>query len=344
MPGRLTQVAAALDEVTLGRGAALAVSGGTDSLALLELTRQAAARTGRYDAITVYAVDHGLRPEAADEAAFVLDTARRMGFAARGLRWEGAKPETGIQAAARAARYRLFAAAMAEDGAGQLLTAHHRDDQAETVLMRLAHGSGLTGLSGIHTHATVDGCAIYRPLLGLGRADLAAVVAAAGLTPVDDPSNADPSYERVRWRQFQPQLDSMRLTAERLATLAERLSDATALIAETVDSEFSRLVNLGEDGRVEMSQAAFAALNPLVGAGLIERALKQVAADDGRVPLAPLELLAARLAHEEPFKAVTLHGCAISCRKGRIVIGAEPQRRSAVVPGSADGARETELT
>ena len=344
MSGRLTEVAIALDAVTLGGRAALAVSGGTDSLALLELTRQAAVRTGRFEAISVYSVDHGLRPEAADEVAFVVATARQMGFAARALRWDGAKPATGIQAAARAARYRLCAAAMAEDGAERLLTAHHLNDQAETVLMRLAHGSGLTGLSGMQDVATVEGCAIYRPLLGLDRNDLAAVVAAAGLTPVHDPSNADLSYERVRWRQFQPQLDAMGLTAERLAVLAERLSDARALIAESVAAQFSTLVSEGQGGRVEMSQAMFAALNPLVAAGVLERALTEVAGQGGRVPLGPVELLAARLAQEAPFKAVTLHGCAISCRKGQIIIAPEPARRRAVLPESADDARDRELT
>ncbi len=91
--------------------------------------------------LVVYSVDHGLRPEAADEVAMVLREAGARGLSARALRWEGEKPVTGVQAAARAARYRLMAEAMRQDGAEILLTAHHLEDQAETVLMRLAHAA-----------------------------------------------------------------------------------------------------------------------------------------------------------------------------------------------------------
>src|SRR5690606_11025992 len=128
---------------------ALAVSGGADSLALMLLAHQHARATGALHRFVVYSVDHGLRLEASDEVAFVLREAGRLGFVARGLRWDGPKPATGIQEAARKARYRLFADAMLRDGAEALVTAHHMGDQAETVLMRLAHGSGIEGLRGM---------------------------------------------------------------------------------------------------------------------------------------------------------------------------------------------------
>src|SRR5690606_3666746 len=128
------------NEKTIG----LAISGGADSLALM-LLHAAWADPGKPTAI-VYTLDHGLRPEARGEAEMVVREAERLGLQARLISWTGEKPSTGRQEAARAARYRLIGEAMGEDGARVLLTAHHRRDQAETVLMRLAHGSGVSGL------------------------------------------------------------------------------------------------------------------------------------------------------------------------------------------------------
>lgn len=162
--------------------------------------------------------------------AFVLQTARGLGIAARGLRWDGAKPVAGIQQAAREARYRLMAVAMAEDGAQILLTAHHLGDQAETVLMRLAHGSGIEGLRGMDYSAEIAGLLIVRPLLGVDPAELASIVTAAGLIGVADPSNVDSHYERVRLRQMLPQLAALGLDARRLSRFADRMRDADAAL------------------------------------------------------------------------------------------------------------------
>src|SRR5690606_33062367 len=130
--------------------------------------------------LIVYSLDHGLRPEAAAEVEMVLREAGRLGLAARGLAWTGDKPAAGLQEAARQARYRLIGEAMAGDGATLLLTAHHRADQAETVLMRLAHGSGIEGLKGMTTLSLVEGVPVFRPLLDVEPATLAALVADAG--------------------------------------------------------------------------------------------------------------------------------------------------------------------
>src|SRR5690606_20998559 len=132
------------------------------------------------------------------EVAMVLDAARSQGFEARGLHWAGEKPETGVQEAARQARYRLMAEAMAEDGATLLLTGHHRADQAETVLMRLAHGSGIEGLRAMTPLAMVEGIKVFRPLLDIEPSALSGLVTEEGLIPARDPSNDDIAYERVR--------------------------------------------------------------------------------------------------------------------------------------------------
>lgn len=170
---------------------AVAVSGGPDSLALLLLAH--AAYPGRVHAATV---DHGLRREGATEAEFVAGLCGRLGvphatFAA------GMTDSSNVQAAARARRYALLGQWAREIGAGCLLTAHHLDDQAETLVMRLMRGSGLAGLSGIRAVNPP----VVRPLLGWRRAELAAIVDAAGIRPVADPSNEDERFDRVRVRR-----------------------------------------------------------------------------------------------------------------------------------------------
>lgn len=175
---------------------AVAVSGGPDSMALLWLA--ADAWPGRVLALTV---DHGLRPAAAAEAALVADHCARHGITHRTLVWTGAKPAAGMMAAARAARYALLADACVEAGARVLLTAHHADDQAETLLMRLARGAGPGGLAGIRpARPLAAGVLLVRPLLDVRRVVLRDVVEAAGWPTVADPTNFDPRYLRSRAR------------------------------------------------------------------------------------------------------------------------------------------------
>src|SRR3954470_23762026 len=161
------------------RAFAIAVSGGPDSLALLLLA--AAAFPANVHAATV---DHRLRPEAAAEAAHVAMICAGLGIPHRILAVTVA-PGASVQAQARAARYAALGGWMAEEGLEALLTGHHQDDQAETLLMRLVRGSGLAGLAGIRPAARIAGVKVCRPLLGWRRAELAAIVAAAGLRAIE---------------------------------------------------------------------------------------------------------------------------------------------------------------
>lgn len=170
----------------------LAVSGGPDSLALLRLAN--AAFPGGVEAATV---DHRLRAESAAEAAHVAALCAGLGVPHAILAAD--EPIAGnVQSAARALRYRLLGGWAASRGLAWLLTAHHQDDQAETMLMRLARGAGLSGLAGIRAATAIAGTAVARPLLGWPRETLAAI--AAPLAPVHDPSNADARYDRARLR------------------------------------------------------------------------------------------------------------------------------------------------
>jgi tRNA(Ile)-lysidine synthase len=305
----------------------LAVSGGPDSLALMLLAAEWAKAGARPD-LVVYSVDHGLRPAAVGEVAMVLGEASRLGLSARGLRWEGGKPETGIQAAARKARYGLLAQAMREDGADYVLTAHHLGDQAETILMRLAHGSGIEGLRGMDRFIEVEGCRIFRPLLGLEPQQLGQVVEAAGLTPAADPSNVDRHYERVRWRQMMPALEELGIDLHRLGDFAGRMADADALIASEAERAFAALVHLGPGGDAELPHAGITALNRAVAVRLLGRVLRVVGGDRKPHALGALEFLHGKLTLRAPLRASTLHGCIVESDGVTVSVRPEGARRA----------------
>src|SRR6476659_5583264 len=169
----------------------LAVSGGPDSLALMWLAarwRRALPRGPRLIAVTV---DHGLRPEAAREARDVKRLAASLDLPHRTLRWTGAKPKTGLPAAAREARYRLLAQAASRSGATHILTAHTRDDQAETLLMRMLRGSGIAGLAAMARETEREGVWLARPLLEISKSQLIATLIKAKIAFADDPTNRD---------------------------------------------------------------------------------------------------------------------------------------------------------
>jgi tRNA(Ile)-lysidine synthase len=197
----------------------IAVSGGPDSLALLLLA--AAARPGRVEVATV---DHQLRKGSGEEAAFVAGICQRLGVPHRTLRVHIGSGAS-LQAKARSARYDALGEWAIERGLDAVATGHQVDDQAETLLMRMARGAGLGGLVGVrHARPLEAGIMLIRPLLGWRRAELAEIVSAAGITPVDDPANRDPRHDRSRFRGMLAEADWA--DAERLAASARWLADA----------------------------------------------------------------------------------------------------------------------
>ena len=213
----------------------LAVSGGPDSIALMWLAarwRRALARGPRLIAVTV---DHGLRAEAAGEARNVKRLARALDLPHRTMRWTGAKPKTGLPAAARAARYGLLARAARESGATHILTAHTRDDQAETLLMRLLRGSGIAGLAATAPVTEREGVLLARPFLNVSKSQLIATLRKAKVAFADDPTNRDTNFTRPRIRAVMPLLAAEGGDARSLARLASRLARANAAIEILVD-------------------------------------------------------------------------------------------------------------
>ena len=312
----------------------LAVRGGPDSLALMLLAAQWASGPDRPQ-LYVYTVDHALRPEAAAEAAMVVREAEALGLTARALRWDGDKPASGVQAAARTARYRLMAEAMEQDGVEILATAHHLADQAETVLMRLAHGSGIDGLRGMDQLSFVEGCEVARPLLGVRPEVLREVVSDAGLAAASDPSNADENYERVRWRLMLPALEALGLTIERLGTFARRMDEASLLIHSEAEAAYPKIVTPLTDASTELNAGRFASQNPAVATAILGSVLERVSGDRRAPPLGALELLARRLQQPESLKGITLHGCLVSSDGEAILVRKEAPRRSVAKRNSA---------
>lgn len=220
--------------VAPGARLGVAVSGGPDSLALLLLA--AAARPGLVTAATV---DHALRPESAREAEQVSSVCASLGVVHSTLRidWSEA-PSANLQARARAARYAELGRWAADKGLVALATGHHADDQAETVLMRLARGSGVGGLAGIQRSRPLgEGPLLIRPLLGWTRADLLEIVRASGLEPADDPSNRDPRFDRTRARDLLAAAHW--LGSHRLSAAASNCADADTALEWAAQREFA---------------------------------------------------------------------------------------------------------
>lgn len=223
----------------------LAVSGGADSLALLLLA--AAAFPGRVEAATV---DHGLRLESTLEALHVEDICERAGCPHTILSVSVPDGAAGLQAEARTARYTALAGWAEARGIGHLATAHHLDDQAETLLMRLQRGSGLAGLSAIRPVRQQGDLLIVRPLLSWTKAELVHLVSRAGIEPVEDPSNQDLRFDRTAIRRFlsaNPQFSPQRLA--RTAAAAREADEALDWAADQLAED--RITSAGGEWRID---------------------------------------------------------------------------------------------
>ncbi|MHC4050057.1 tRNA lysidine(34) synthetase TilS [Bradyrhizobium sp. 25ACV] len=320
----------------------LAVSGGPDSVALMWLAARWQRSLARGPLITVVTIDHGLRREAAREAREVKRLATELGLPHRTLRWRGAKPKTGLPAAAREARYRLLAQAARAVGASHVLTAHTRDDQAETLLMRLLRGSGLAGLSAMASLSERDGIVLARPLLEVPKSQLIATLRRARVGFADDPTNRDTAFTRPRLRALLPLLAAEGGDARTLLRLAARLARANAAVELLADGaeRFLRLRDRGDApqaGVRSFEAATFAGLPEEVRLRLLLRAINALG-HEGPAELGKVESLLAVLdqaiaaspragANSRPVLRQTLAGALISLAGGRIHIAPAPPRR-----------------
>ena len=330
----------------------LAVSGGPDSVALMWLMarwRRALAKGPRLIAVTV---DHGLRTASAREANDVKRLAQSLGLPHHTLRWRGAKPKTGLPAAARAARYLLLAKAAQDHGASHILTAHTSDDQAETLLMRLLRGSGIAGLAAMARQSPRYGVVLARPLLQVSKAQLVATLERAKITWADDPTNRDPHFTRPRLRALMPQLAAEGGDAKSLSRLAARLARANAAVEVLADGAEHYLALRDREGsKVNLVAAptgkmfdfaAFTAIPEEIRVRLLQRAIDRFG-HEGPAELGKVEALlsaleqagvragkrvsAKKAASRGPKLRQTLAGAMITLAGGRLRIEPAPPRR-----------------
>jgi tRNA(Ile)-lysidine synthase len=316
------------------RGLILAVSGGPDSTALLFLAARWAKRMKRAPKLVAVTVDHGLRAEAAGEAAAVKRLARRLGVSHRTLLWRGKKPKSGLQEAARIARYRLLAQAALKEGCAHIVTAHTLDDQAETVLFRLARGSGVIGLAGMAPVSPLPGGGegevfLLRPLLHVAKARLVATLQAARLGYSEDPTNSDPRFTRPRLRGLMPMLAREGLDARGLARLAARMRRAESAIAFAVAAARAALAPppWPQRGPIVFEVSRFARLPAEVGLRLLGEAVAHTG-DEGPVELAKLEALYEALRQSRSRLRRTLAGALVTLSRDRLTVERAPARRA----------------
>ncbi len=276
------------------RGLLLAVSGGPDSLALLKLASDWRAARADGPALFAATVDHGLRAQSGAEAQAVSDLCARLGVPHAILVWDGEKPRSRVQERAREARYGLLLDHARACGADVVMVAHHRDDQAETLLMRMARGSGLAGLAGMRPASPLGGLTLARPLLEFSKEDLVAFCAAQGLQPAEDASNFDPRYARARLRRLAPALAAEGLTAQRLAELARRAARAEDALAQAAAQAGARALASRAQDRVVLSMRALLAEPQELALRVLEGEIAALAG--APVRLQRLEAAFARLA------------------------------------------------
>ena len=322
----------------------LAVSGGPDSTALLLLMARWRGALKRGPRLLAATVDHGLRRASAGEARAVAALARRLGVPHRTVRWRGKKPTTGLQEAAREARYRLLAAIAKSAQASAIVTAHTLDDQAETVLLRMSRGSGLSGLGAIARESPLSGygqaITLVRPLLDVPKARLIATLARAKIKFADDASNRDPRFTRARLRALMPALAGEGLSARSLSRLAIRLRRADVAIETAVDNAMGRLSrdSCSNDGVIVLDAEKFIRLPAEVAVRLLARAVARAGAA-GAVRLGKLESLYEDLARAHASKTPrlrrTLGGALVTLSPSKLLLERAPPRRTPSPAGMA---------
>lgn len=305
-----------------GPALAVGVSGGADSLALALLAAAWAKRRG--GGVTALTVDHGLRPEAAAEARQVARWLGALGIAHRRLVWRGQTPRRNIQAAARSARYALLTEWCRRQGILHLALAHHLDDQAETLLLRLGRGSGLDGLAAMAPISDLAELRLLRPLLGVPRARLIATLEAADQPWIDDPSNLDTAYARVRLRTLRPALAAEGLTAERLAATAGRLGRARAAVEIAVAALLVQAAALDPTGYCRLDPALLAAAPDEIALRAVGRALMTVGGRSYSPRLDGLKRLLSAIRAGSLGGGRTLAGCRVLAQGAAVIVCREP--------------------
>lgn len=312
---------------------AVAVSGGGDSMALTLLV-QGWVKAHAGSEMIALTVDHGLRAESATEAQKVGALLKEKGIAHEILTWEGDKPETHIQERAREARYKLLTEACRKRGFGFLAVAHNLEDQTETFWMRLAHGSGLDGLAGMTASRDADGIKIIRPVMGFSRAELRATCENYKVEWIEDPSNKNEKYLRVRLREFEEALAKEGFTPARLAQTMQKLEDAREALQVMVAAAFSTSVQVHPEGYATLNTQQWQKSPREVQRRVLAQALTAISPQE--YPLGSEAIESTRLELQTTgFAGKTIAGCEIFPAQGGYYVFV---REAAIVEGPVQAA------
>jgi tRNA(Ile)-lysidine synthase len=318
----------ALDILTPYPSLLLAISGGPDSVALMLLIKKWSDRP-KYS-IAVATVDHGLREESSREAETVGQWAQELGFTHYHLNWLEEKPTTRLQERAREARYRLLETCAKEIGADAIVTAHHADDQAETILLRLTRGSGLTGLAGMADTRKLNKIKLLRPLLNFSKADLVKICHEAHHPYFNDPSNLNDKYTRGRLRKLMPTLAEEGLTSDALRRLGQRAQRVNVALDFYAKSARAQALIEQQDDKTLFSAVELECLPSEIVLRLLAQEITRLC-PQFLLRLERLERLVSQL-HDALLTSApwqkTLAGCLIKINKGVVEIGRAPPRKS----------------
>ncbi|MBZ8118594.1 tRNA lysidine(34) synthetase TilS [Roseovarius sp. LXJ103] len=310
--------AATATQASLG----VAVSGGGDSLALLHLLK---AWGGPLRVVTV---DHGLRAEAAGEALGVAEACAALNVPHDILRWDGWDGQGNLSARARAARYALMRDWALGHGLSGLALGHTAEDQAETVLMRLARRAGVDGLSGMSAKRGMGKMIMHRPLLAARREALRDYLRGLGVAWVDDPSNTDGAFRRVQARRALEALEPLGLTVEALCDVAGHLAEARETLAQIAAAEADKICRVAQ-GDVLIDPVRFSCLRPDIARRIMEAVLRWITGADYGPRGAETARALAKVAAQESF---TLAGCRITMSRGEMRVTREYRAAERAVP------------
>ena len=303
---------------------AVAVSGGADSMALAVLaSRWSRRRKGK---IVALIVDHGLRRGSWRDARITHHTLKSLGIESQILRWRGEKPKSRLQESARMVRYDLLEQCCKRRGILHLLVAHHREDQAETILQRLGHSSGIDGLAGmaaIHERSYVR---VLRPCLTVDRDRLRAVLRDRKICWVEDPTNQDTRYERVRLRNLAPKLNAQGLDAASLTITARRIADARNTLCATPAKFLARHVVFFSEGYATIDAAELVRSEAEIVLRVFSCLLSTIGGSMYPPRKSSLDALVANTKYLSKFHGTTLGGCRIVPRASDFVICREAGR------------------
>ncbi len=308
-------------------GCVIAVSGGADSLALLHAAARWREAVCPHVTMHVVTVDHGLRAAAFDEARFAAEVSALLNLPHKILKWRGEKPLAGIQNAARSARYSLMRDYAVANGLGAIVTAHTLEDQAETLMMRLARGSGLDGLAGMAAVSRFGETEIIRPFLNISKSRLKAFLRSIGEGWIEDPSNQDVRFERVRIRRALALLRKQGFDTRALALSARRLGRARESAALAVSALAASALQVFPEGWARLDMAALKAAPLETAIGVMSRILAGFGGGARPARLSKIEALCDMLLKADTGKW-TLGGCELRLSGQKLTVMREAGRTS----------------